>query len=184
MYRMRRQGQNMWKPVATQKSLSNSVSQNDRLIMPEDEFWLLRRYRKKFGDPKSKENKARGHKVCRKHGLKGVVVPGDDGEGPFRLQRSLQNSLSLRSLSLASDFYVATICSSNHGVLHSHVPIVPSFRQGIQHTELGVLQVNLLSDLRDVIFGNDSVVGLRIIGCTFQSGGSSLCDCNINLKGE
>ena len=110
MYRMRRQGQKKWKPVATQKSLSNIVSQNDRLIMPEDEFWLLRRYRKKFGDPKSKENKARGHKVCRKHGLKGVVVPGDDGEGPFRLQRSLQNSLEKRE-TLAED---NSDCSDDH----------------------------------------------------------------------
>ena len=76
--RRRRKGLQRWKP---------------KLIMPEDDFWLLPRYIKKFGDPNSKENKKKGHRVCRKHGYKGVVVPGDDGEGPWKCQQSLNNAL-------------------------------------------------------------------------------------------
>ena len=91
--RRRRKGLKKWKPARNSKMVKNVVSHNDKLIMPEDDFWLLPRYIKKFGDPSSKENKKKGHRVCRKHGYKGVVVPGDDGEGPWKLQQSLNNAL-------------------------------------------------------------------------------------------
>eukprot|EP00959_Pyramimonas_sp_CCMP1952_P166629 3482653-Pyramimonas_sp.AAC.1 len=56
--------------------------------MPEDLFYPMQRYTKLFGDPRSKENKDKGHKVSEKYGTIGVVVPGDDGIMPFRIQRS------------------------------------------------------------------------------------------------
>lgn len=91
--RRRRKGQKKFHGVTSSKQVKNVVSHNDKLILPEDDFLLLPRYTKKFGDPNSKENKEKGHKVCRKHGYKGVVVPGDYGEGPWRLQQSVNNAL-------------------------------------------------------------------------------------------
>lgn len=53
------------------------------LIRPADDFWLYRRYVKRFGDPNLAKNKALGHVVGRSEGVRGVIVPGDDGEGSY-----------------------------------------------------------------------------------------------------
>ena len=92
------------------KNVKHVISHNDKLIMPEDDFWLLPRYIKQFGDPSSKGNKAKGHRVCRKHGYKGVVVPGDDGEGPWRLQQSVNNALEQHETVVDDN----SECSSDH----------------------------------------------------------------------
>ncbi|CAK0841909.1 unnamed protein product, partial [Prorocentrum cordatum] len=70
------------------KKLTHEEYDDDKLLMPEDLFYPMQRYTKLFGDPRSKENKDKGHKVSEKYGTIGVVVPGDDGIMPFRIQRS------------------------------------------------------------------------------------------------
>ena len=56
------------------------------LIRPDDEFWQMARYKKKFGSPDLPKNRGLGHKKAMVSGHKGVIVPGDDGEGPWRLR--------------------------------------------------------------------------------------------------
>jgi hypothetical protein len=58
------------------------------LIRPDDAFWPINRYRKKFGSPNAPQNKKLNHASAIVDGVKGVVVPGDDGEGPFRLRNA------------------------------------------------------------------------------------------------
>lgn len=57
------------------------------LIRPRDKFWPIDRYKKMFGDPKAPRNKKLGHKLTSMDGFRGVVVPADDGEGPWELER-------------------------------------------------------------------------------------------------
>ena len=76
------------------KTLKQTTTHKDRLIIPDDEFWPLDRYVNLHGDPRSKENKGKGHKVCRKHGIKGVLVPGDDGVSPFIVRREFEDALA------------------------------------------------------------------------------------------
>ena len=47
----RRSGRAHYRVDVKKKKVKNVVSQQDRLILPEDEFWLLPRYIKKFGNP-------------------------------------------------------------------------------------------------------------------------------------
>ena len=56
------------------------------LEKPSDDFWPLNRYRKRFGSPSRKENKRLGHKKCLLEGHPGVLVPGDDGLGPWKVR--------------------------------------------------------------------------------------------------
>jgi hypothetical protein len=46
----------------------------------------MARYGAKFGDPASKKNKHLKHRVCKIDGIRGVVVPGDTGVQPFRIE--------------------------------------------------------------------------------------------------
>eukprot|EP00973_Karenia_brevis_P001305 177924-Karenia_brevis.AAC.1 len=55
------------------------------LLKPEDPFWPLARYKRKFGNPMSHTNRKLGHKVATVNGHKGVIVPGDDGVGPWKI---------------------------------------------------------------------------------------------------
>jgi hypothetical protein len=66
--------------VRTQKFTSSFVEK------PDDWFWPMVRYRKRFGSVNLPKNKKLGHVVSVINGEKGVVVPGDDGTGPFRLK--------------------------------------------------------------------------------------------------
>lgn len=70
------------------QKLSHKEFDEDKLIRPRDFFWPLARYKKKHGDPRSKANRDLGHKVVKKYGHVGVVVPGDDGETPWIIERS------------------------------------------------------------------------------------------------
>jgi len=66
--------------VRTQKFSTSFVEK------PDDWFWPMHRYRKRFGRPNLPKNKSLGHVQSMINGDKGVVVPGDDGIGPFRLK--------------------------------------------------------------------------------------------------
>ena len=57
--------------------------QDQALAKPDDEFYPLDRYIRKFGRPGA--NKKLKHKVCVIQGVRGVVVPGDDGEQPWKV---------------------------------------------------------------------------------------------------
>ena len=66
-------------------SVQTSEFKKRFLQKPPDDFWPLPRYRKKFGSPSRKENRALGHKKAIFEGHAGVVVPGDDGLGPWKI---------------------------------------------------------------------------------------------------
>jgi len=76
---------------AKKHKLTNSQISDSALIMPDDDFYPLARYIKKFGDPRDPKNRKRGHVVGYSQGHKGVIVPGDDGIGPWKLRRSLRS---------------------------------------------------------------------------------------------
>ena len=64
-------------------------TQNDKdmvLVKPSHDFWPLSRYRARFGSPSRPANKKLGHKKCMLSGHPGVIVPGDDGEGPWKVE--------------------------------------------------------------------------------------------------
>ena len=56
------------------------------LIRPADEFWPMRRYHDKFGSLSGAAQKKLRHRKCIIDGIKGVTVPGDAGDGPWRLE--------------------------------------------------------------------------------------------------
>ena len=58
-----------------------------QLIRPADDFYPMERYRKKICSPDDPKNKKLGHKRSCVGGVKGVIVPGDDGIMPFKLNR-------------------------------------------------------------------------------------------------
>ena len=64
------------------------------MVKPQDDFWPWKRYVSRFGNPLSPKNKKRGHKVTMAHGYKGVIVPGDDGQGPWKLERAVGSKLA------------------------------------------------------------------------------------------
>jgi hypothetical protein len=57
------------------------------LIRPRDKFWPIARYRKRFGDPSAPKNKSLKHRKVKLDGHIGVIVPGDDGDGPWDVER-------------------------------------------------------------------------------------------------
>ena len=63
------------------------------LARPEDDFYPWARYFRRFGDPRAARNRKLGHKISVVEGVKGVVVPGDDGSQPWKLRRSSQSRL-------------------------------------------------------------------------------------------
>ena len=62
-----------------------SVFKKRFLEKPDDDFWPLARYRQRFGSPSRRENKSLGHKKAVLEGHEGVLVPGDDGIGPWKV---------------------------------------------------------------------------------------------------
>ena len=75
--------------------MRNSKSQKSQLIRPDDDFWPLKRYKSKYGDPRDPANRKKGHVVSYQDGMKGVIVPGDDGDGPFKLRRLTETALGI-----------------------------------------------------------------------------------------
>lgn len=63
------------------------------LIRPRSQFWPIDRYRKKYGSPSS--NRKLRHKKVTIDGIVGVVVPGDNGEGPWELETKSGTRLEL-----------------------------------------------------------------------------------------
>ena len=75
---------------AKKHKLTKSQISDSALVMPDDDFYPLARYIARFGDPRDPKNRKRGHVVGYSHVHKGVIVPGDDGVGPWKLRRSLR----------------------------------------------------------------------------------------------
>jgi hypothetical protein len=75
--------------------LTKSKFKQSTLDRPEDDFYPINRYRKRFGDPRSAKNRALNHKICFVEGHRGVIVPGDDGAMPWKLKHSEGHSTNL-----------------------------------------------------------------------------------------
>ena len=67
-------------------SVKSQQYEDTVLIKPKSKFWPLERYIEQFGDPKGARLKKLGHKITRIQGYQGVLVPGDDGTGPWDLE--------------------------------------------------------------------------------------------------
>ena len=65
------------------------------LVKPSDDFWEISRYRARFGSPSRAANKKLGHVKCRVGDHMGVIVPGDDGKGPWKLENRSGSRLEL-----------------------------------------------------------------------------------------
>ena len=59
---------------------------------PPDDFYPYADYVRQFGDPA--KFKKRGHVVRRVNGIRGVVVPGTDRAGPWKLQRGFNSAVT------------------------------------------------------------------------------------------
>jgi len=79
------------KAVGLNEKKSDALS----LVRPEDAFYPLQRYINLYGHPDLSRNRKLGHKVCVIEGISGVVVPGDDGKMPFKLERRQSTSMEL-----------------------------------------------------------------------------------------
>ena len=64
------------------------------MVKPKDQFWPLARYRK-FGDPNAPRNKKLNHRIVIMGGYRGVLVRGDDGEGPWEVVTKVGNRVEL-----------------------------------------------------------------------------------------
>ena len=87
----RKDGSKCIRAGAAKQRLEHVQAQEDKLMKPADDFYPLERYLDQFGDPR--KNRKRGHTVTVVQGVKGVLVPGDDGKQPWKLQRSYNSSV-------------------------------------------------------------------------------------------
>lgn len=69
-------------------SVKSQRFQESSLIRPDDDFWPWQRYKKKFGSPDMPRNRELGHRRAVVDGHKGVIIPGDNGEGPWRIRNT------------------------------------------------------------------------------------------------
>jgi hypothetical protein len=60
-----------------------------QLIRPDDLFFAMVKYRRRYGDPRSHKNKKLGHTLSKMGGVRGVIVPGDgpDNDEPWKIRR-------------------------------------------------------------------------------------------------
>lgn len=88
------------KPTAVKKNiLKTQTGASLRLIAPKDKFFLLEVYTRRFGNPKSKDNRAKGHRVVNIAGKSGVAVPnGEDPDLPWDLERVYEQGHQLESV--------------------------------------------------------------------------------------
>ena len=63
------------------------------LERPPGLFYPMKRYRLKFGSPDLPRNRVLKHKKAVVDGVKGVLVPGDDGEQPWKINNRSGNRL-------------------------------------------------------------------------------------------
>ncbi len=72
-------------------SLKQRQQHDLQLCPPPDDFWPYESYVQRFGDPA--QNRKRGHVVRKVNGIRGVVVPGAERDGPWKLQRGFNSSI-------------------------------------------------------------------------------------------
>ena len=68
--------------------VTNEQEVEERCKMPSAKFYPMKLYKKQFGDPRSKENKVRGHKPQTKQGVLGVQIPVDIESVPWDIETS------------------------------------------------------------------------------------------------
>ena len=67
-------------------AVRTSKYQDTFLARPDDDFWPMARYKAKFGSPLLPKNKKLGHVTAICDGIKGVIAPGDDGVGRYKIK--------------------------------------------------------------------------------------------------
>jgi hypothetical protein len=93
------------------------------LVRPDDDFWKMKRYKKRFGSVNLPKNRALGHRKSVVDNVSGVIVPGDDGIGPWklrhtqgvRLEKDEEEAISSDDASAAEDVYNDMVESSRAG---------------------------------------------------------------------
>ena len=73
-----------------------------RLKLPEENFWPLKRYNIRYGNPLSKKNVKRGHKPSKTNGFEGVIVPPKK-KGPWKIERSYGSTTGKQQTLLEAD---------------------------------------------------------------------------------
>ena len=73
-------------------TIKQQLARDVELLPPADQFLPLASYSKKYGNPRSVENKKRKHKVCTINGVRGVAMPGSESDAPWTLQRHIRSS--------------------------------------------------------------------------------------------
>ena len=69
-----------------QVRVQNSQYQDSALRRPDDNFLPMKAYKSLYGSVDLPANKKLGHKRAKVHGVKGVVMPGDDGKTPWKVE--------------------------------------------------------------------------------------------------
>ena len=67
-------------------AVRTSKYQDTFLARPDDDIWPMARYKAKFGSPLLPKNKKLGHVTAICDGIKGVIAPGDDGVGRYKIK--------------------------------------------------------------------------------------------------
>lgn len=75
-------------------ALHTKVTYRVKLITHDDDFWEYSDYVKKFGDPKSAENKKNRHVVTKVNGIRGVIVPSGNAGGPMKVRREVLDDIA------------------------------------------------------------------------------------------
>ena len=76
--------------------LKQTTAHKQSLVRPEDDFYPLETYTRLFGCPKDSRNKKRGHRISCINGIRGVVVPGENSDKPWKLVRSVDGSIEMQ----------------------------------------------------------------------------------------
>lgn len=75
--------------------LKQTTAHKQSLVRPEDDFYPIEVYTRLFGCPKDSKNKKRGHRISIINGIRGVVVPGENTDRPWKLVRSVDGSIEM-----------------------------------------------------------------------------------------
>ena len=84
--KLTRSGDGLKKNCGVTVAVQSSKFQDTFLAKPDDDFWPMARYKAKFGSPLLPKNKQLNHVATICDEIKGVIVPGDDGCGPFKIK--------------------------------------------------------------------------------------------------
>ena len=80
-----------------QKKVQKTQDYRTRFIKPKGHFLPIAIYEKRFGNPKSKDNKKRGHQIVKAHGVKGVIMPPAEDE-PWEVETSYGSALEKKTM--------------------------------------------------------------------------------------